>query len=196
MWFLWLFGKTVEGKLGHHWMAATYFVCLLLADIAQQMLGQSYSISLGASGAVSGIIALYWFLFPRYELTFFYFFIRFVGIKELSVHWAVAWWIGWDMLSVAMGFQTGVAHWAHLGGFAAGLACAYTLRKLYLVKLDGDDMLSLWQMHRARRRAHLERTEHPPVDATKPAGFLPPQPPAFVPREVPPTPPPLELDDD
>ncbi len=123
------------------------------------------------------MIGTYWFLFPRYRINFFYFiwiWIRlWVGVKDFAVHWAVLWWIGWDLfywwLERAYGVGTGVAHAAHLGGFFAGLAAALMLRKLYLVKLDGEDMLSLWMTRKLR---HAKRRG---LDPKVPDDWVPPQ---------------------
>ena len=160
MWFLYLFGRTVEGKLGPVRMAGAYTVYLIASDLAQYLLSPTgYIVALGASGAVSGIIGTYWFLFPRYQITFVYFLFAirvWAGVKAFAVHWAVAWWFGWDLLKWYLAHQTGassgVAHSAHIGGLIAGLLGAFVMRKLYLVTLDGEDMLSLWLTRDARRR--------------------------------------------
>lgn len=160
MWFLYLFGRTVEGKLGPVRMAGAYTLYLIASDLAQYLLTPTgYNISLGASGGVSGIIGTYWFLFPRYEISFVYFVFAlrvWAGVKAFAVHWAVAWWFGWDLLmwylAHASGAGSNVAHSAHIGGMVAGILGAYLMRKLYMVTLDGEDMLSLWLTRKERRR--------------------------------------------
>jgi len=155
MWFLFLFGSSVEGKLGHVWMSAMYLVCLIVSDMAQCFFSPAeYVIALGASGAVGGVIGAYWFLFSRCQVEFFFwFFWWWHGRVWVGVHWAVVWLFGWDVFWYVMEakyeLNTGVAHSAHLGGLIAGLLCGLLIRKFAYVKLDGDDMLTrftVWRM--------------------------------------------------
>jgi membrane associated rhomboid family serine protease len=158
MWFLFLFGSSVEGKLGHHWMALTYFVCMITSDLSQQLSFSHYVISLGASGAVGGIIGAYWFLFSQSQINFFYWIGWFwYGEMWLGVYWAVAWLFGWDLLwwIVEWKYQmnNGIAHGAHLGGLISGLLCGFLLRRFAHVTLDGDDMYTRFMMWRLKRNA-------------------------------------------
>ncbi len=161
MWFLFLFGSSVEGKLGHYWMVGTYFVCLLISDLVQYIFGHgNYTIALGASGAVGGLVGAYWFLFSRTRINFFYFvgFVKF-GTIDLGVHWAIAWLFGWDLIwwviEQRWGVGNGIAHGAHLGGLASGVLCGFLIRRFHHVTLDGDDMFTrfmVWKMRRNGRQ--------------------------------------------
>jgi membrane associated rhomboid family serine protease len=93
------------------------------------MLGQNLLVpSLGASGAISGVLGAYILLFPRRRVTMF--FIRYVS--QVSAFWAIGIWIVFQLISglgMLGGSETGgVAYAAHIGGFAAGLL----LIKLFL----------------------------------------------------------------
>ena len=154
MWFLFLFGCSVEGKLGHVQMAAAYLAGLLISDLAQYVFSPSeYEVCIGASGAVGA----YWFLFSRAEVQFFYWLFTFwMGSFWLSVHWSVVYLFGWDVLMWFLdkqyGISDGVANSAHLGGLACGFLVGILLRQFSYVTLDGDDMLTRFNVWRLRRR--------------------------------------------
>ena len=155
MWFLFLFGGAVEGKLGHLRMGLTYLVSLIFADAAQHLLDPKFLICIGASGAVGGMVGTYWFLFCRAQIEFFYWiFISFYGSVALTVHWAVAWLFGWDLIMwlLSSRVQSKIAHSAHLGGLVCGLLCGLALRQFSHMTLDGEDMLTRFVIWRARKK--------------------------------------------
>jgi membrane associated rhomboid family serine protease len=79
---------------------------------------------LGASGAISGIMGAYLVLFPRVKVWVVFFFVRF----KLGVLWYFGIWIFFNTLNAYLG-APGVAWYGHIGGFAAGVAVAYMVRK-------------------------------------------------------------------
>jgi membrane associated rhomboid family serine protease len=134
MYFLYTFGDNVEDALGHWKFLAFYFLCGLAA-ILVHFAGHVYSTipTVGASGAISGVLGAYMFLFRRRKI---YFLILFWPIK-ISAVWYLGFWIGFQILAA---FQVrpegvgGVAYLAHSGGFFMGLAfiiryCAWKKRK-------------------------------------------------------------------
>jgi membrane associated rhomboid family serine protease len=180
MWFLFLFGSSVEGKLGHVWMAVTYTFCLLVSDLVAHVLGPSYyEVSLGASGAVGGVVGTYWFLFSRAEVEFAYFVLLLkggAGTVWLGIHWAVAWIFGWDFIWWLLEWtgyvQTGISHSAHLGGLVTGLCCGLLLRHFGHITLDGDDMytrvVAWWLKRHGRSGPERSRTPAPPIPEVAP----------------------------
>ena len=155
MWFLFLFGGAVEGKLGHVRMGLTYLVCLMLADLAQHLFDYKFLICIGASGAVGGMVGAYWFLFCRAQIDFFYWiFISWYGSAALTVHWAVAWLLGWDLVMWLFSFslKSHVVHSTLLAGLISGLLCGLALRQFTHMTLDGEDMLTRFVIWRARRK--------------------------------------------
>ncbi|HEY3324603.1 MAG TPA: rhomboid family intramembrane serine protease [Planctomycetota bacterium] len=179
MWFLFLFGSSVEGKLGHRWMAATYGACLLLADFAQCFFGPGGHIpTIGASGAVGGIMGAYWFLFSRCEVEFFYWFYFYAGRVMLGVHWAIAWLFGWDLILWIVerksGEMTGIAHSAHLGGLVSGLACGLLIRRYSHVVLDGDDMYTRFMVWKIKVNAAAETAAAPKLTPKPIEKYVPP----------------------
>src|SRR5205085_5964989 len=126
MLYLWIFGDNIENVLGHRRYLFFYLLCGIIASLshvlATKLLGQNLLIpSLGASGAISGVLGAYILLFPRRRVTMF--FIRF--ITHVSAFWAIGIWIVFQLVS-GLGMLGGsggggVAYAAHIGGFAAGL---------------------------------------------------------------------------
>ena len=129
MWFLWIFGDNLEDQLGHFRYLAFYLACGLVASLAHISANPASLIpSVGASGAIAGVMAGYMLLFPGARvLTLIPFFLIF--IKELPA-WVIL--LYYIVIQVVSGLTTlgtpvalsqgGVAWWAHVGGFFAGLA--------------------------------------------------------------------------
>lgn len=126
--FLWIYGDNVEHRLGRVGYLATYGATGLAATLGFAALAGGSSVPLiGASGAISGVLGVYFLLFPRN-------FVRvFVALFPVVVNvWLVparivlgAYVILDNLLPLLGGTQSGVAHGAHLGGFVAGLAIAW-----------------------------------------------------------------------
>lgn len=126
MLYLWIFGDNVEATLGHFRFLIFYLVCGLIASFTHITFYPSSLIPvIGASGAISGILGAYLLLFPGAyvrALFFFFYFIRIVRIPAFIV-------LGlWFLLQLFSGLgsltvmeQPGVAWFAHIGGFVAGL---------------------------------------------------------------------------
>ena len=126
MLYLWIFGDNIENALGHKRYLLFYLLCGIIASLshvfATKLLGQNLLIpSLGASGAISGVLGAYILLFPRRRVTML--FVRF--ITHVSAFWAIGIWIVFQIISglgMLGGSDTGgVAYAAHIGGFLAGL---------------------------------------------------------------------------
>jgi membrane associated rhomboid family serine protease len=128
MWFLWIFGDNVEDHLGKARFTAFYVLCGLAAVVAQVAVGPESRIPMvGASGAISGILAGYVMLFPQARvLTLVPLFIFFYFV-ELPAYLFIFLWFGIQLLQGALTLGAGnadmggVAWWAHIGGFVAGL---------------------------------------------------------------------------
>jgi len=131
MLFLFIFGDNVEKFLGSVRYLVFYLVCGLVASYTQVLSNPDSVIpSLGASGAISGVLAAYIVYFPRNPVRVL------VGLRFMTV--VPAWMmIGlWALLqfvsgigSIAVTDQTGgVAYWAHIGGFIAGVVLAFLLK--------------------------------------------------------------------
>lgn len=123
MWFLWIFGDNIEQDLGRIRYVVFYLLCGILASLAHVLLnmqGPSSEIpSLGASGAISGVMGAYLLLHPMRRVTVLL--LRFV--TQVPGYVAVGLWFVFQLISgigLLGGMDTGVAYGAHIGGFIAG----------------------------------------------------------------------------
>jgi membrane associated rhomboid family serine protease len=144
MLYLWIFGRSVEGALGHGRFAALYFACGAVAAFAQTMAGPASDVPvIGASGAVSGVLGAYLLLFPHARvlaLVVLGFFVRLVYVPALVV---LGFWVVVQLVSAYMahimgtGQEAGVSvGWlAHTGGLLAGVALLFVLRPRRAVRL-------------------------------------------------------------
>jgi membrane associated rhomboid family serine protease len=129
MLFLWIFGNNVEDKLGEIKFLVVYFTAGIAGSLLQVYITPTSTVPmLGASGAISGILAAYVLYFPRARvLTFIvpFFFIT------ISAYLVIGYWIALQLFDAFLGLGVtggGVAYFAHIGGFASGLILAVLLR--------------------------------------------------------------------
>ena len=134
MWFLWLFGGNVEDRLGHIPYLGFYFVCGLGAGAAETAFSWGSTIpSLGASGAIAGVLGAYVVFFPSSRiltlvpLVIWWFFARLPAILFIGLWFAVQFLSGLSTLGSAA--SGGVAWWAHVGGFLLGVVLVIGMRR-------------------------------------------------------------------
>jgi membrane associated rhomboid family serine protease len=119
MLFLWVFGDNIEDVMGHVGYLAFYLLTGIAASAAQVWLDTSSQVPLvGASGAISGVLAAYIVLFPRGRVVSLIFLGIFVTTILLPAWIMIGYWISLGMRTAGTG---GVAYFAHIGGFVAGL---------------------------------------------------------------------------
>ena len=123
MWFLWVFGPGVEGRLGPGRYLLLYFFAGVGAALMQAaVMPASTTPMVGASGAISGVLGAYFVLLPHaYVLTMVWFIIPFFFWLPAATY--AAYWLLLQFLYGIMGVP-GVAWWAHIGGFLVGAALA------------------------------------------------------------------------
>ena len=130
MLYLWIFGDQIESLLGHGRFLLFYLACGLAASVAQILVGPDSVVpSLGASGAIAGVLGAYLVKFPRNRVRVL---MMRGGITQLPAMVVLGLWIVLQLVSqvgTAAGEATGVAYMAHIGGFIAGLALVVVLRK-------------------------------------------------------------------
>ena len=126
MWILFIFGDNVEDRMGKIRYFLFYILCGLLASFAHFILYRHSAVpAIGASGAISGVMAAYMFMFPKSNiLSFIPIIIIPFFIPIPSVIYIGLWFIG-QLLSGASSLMlsssaTGIAIWAHIGGFLGG----------------------------------------------------------------------------
>jgi membrane associated rhomboid family serine protease len=125
MLFLWVFGSSVEDRLGHLSYLLFYFLCGLGAGITHIVANWGSALpSIGASGAISGVMGAYIVLFPfsriltLVPLLIFFFTVRIPALTMLGYWFGIQFLSGLSTLGEAN--QGGTAWWAHIGGFVMG----------------------------------------------------------------------------
>jgi rhomboid family protein len=126
MWFLWIFGDNVEDRLGHLRYLGFYLICGVGAGLAHTIFNWNSSLpSVGASGAISGVMGAYIVLFPRSRVLTLVPLIIFWFTVELPAYLILGYWFLIQFFSGlgSLGLKQagGVAWWAHIGGFLLGV---------------------------------------------------------------------------
>jgi membrane associated rhomboid family serine protease len=126
MLFLWVFGNNIEDSMGHIRFFFFYLVCGLAAGLAHIFFSPMSNVPMvGASGAISGIMGAYIILYPRARVRTWIppiFFIRVTAWFFLGVWFFLQLFSGVASLGMPSAEEGGVAVWAHIGGFVAGVA--------------------------------------------------------------------------
>jgi membrane associated rhomboid family serine protease len=128
MWFLYIFGDNIEDYLGHFKYLIFYLLCGLIAMATQVVISVAISPesanvpTVGASGAIAGVLGAYFLLYPRARvLTWFFIFVLYLPAWIVLGEWIVL--QIWATFSMSPQRDVGphVALWAHIGGFVAGM---------------------------------------------------------------------------
>ncbi len=120
MLYLWIFGDNVEDAMGHMRFILFYFICGTLASILHILVNpDSVAPMIGASGAIAGILGAYIILYPRTRILTLIIFIFFFRIIKIPAVFVLGFWFVLQLLNVQTG--AGVAWYAHIGGFLAGV---------------------------------------------------------------------------
>ena len=128
MWALWIFGDNVEDYLGH----TLYLLFYLISGVAAALLHTLFNIgstipSVGASGAIAGVMGAYFVLYPRARVLtlvpFFFVFFMWLPAWIVLGYWFIAQFLSGAATSIAAhgSNSSGIAFWAHVGGFIAGV---------------------------------------------------------------------------
>jgi membrane associated rhomboid family serine protease len=125
--FFWVFGNNVEDVMGRGRFIVFFLVCGVAAAAAHVLVMPGSPLpTVGASGAISGVMGAYLVLFPQVRVRMFFFFIVFFRVIPLPAWLVLLWWFALQVLMglpdlAGVGETTGgVAVWAHVGGFVAG----------------------------------------------------------------------------
>lgn len=156
MLFLWIFGDNLEDSFGHIPFLIFYLLCGVAADLAHIASDpNSFIPTVGASGAIAGVMGGYLLLFPKARVDVIFFI--FVFFKRFTIPaWIVLMvWFGIQIFS-GVGVDNsggGVAYWAHIGGFAAGFLLT----------------LPYWLRHHGKQYWHENdyQPPHPPAEYTE-----------------------------
>jgi len=147
MLYLWIFGDNVEDAMGPVRFLVFYLLCGAIAALAQIAIGPGSSVPLvGASGAIAGVLAAYFMLYPYARVLTIvpiFFFLRLIAVPAALL---LGFWFILQVISGAgsLGASGGVAWFAHIGGFVAGLALVFPFRRRGVP-------VTLWNSLRRRR---------------------------------------------
>lgn len=137
MLYLWIFGDNVEHYLGHFRFLYFYLICGLVAAFAHIFLGGISDVPMvGASGAISGVLGAYLVKYPRARVLVLIPLFWYITIQKIPALFVLGFWFLMQLLSgVFSGLSStgmekgGIAFWAHVGGFVAGLILIILLPK-------------------------------------------------------------------
>jgi rhomboid family protein len=135
--YLWIFGNNIEDSMGRIRFVVFYLACGLVAAAAQTAIDPASAVPMvGASGAISGVMGAYLVLYPRVRVNILPLPFWFLGIISVPAWAVLIFWFGTQVLEglpalspTRTGSMGGVAVWAHIGGFLAGVVLVLLLRK-------------------------------------------------------------------
>jgi membrane associated rhomboid family serine protease len=127
--FLWIFGNNVEDSMGRIRFVFFYLLCGLVAAGTQLLVNPASPVPMvGASGAISGVLGAYLILYPRVRVHVLIFLFIFIQVVTVPAWVMLLWWFALQVLEglpqlnrLGPSVSSGVAVWAHIGGFAAGM---------------------------------------------------------------------------
>lgn len=125
MLYLWIFGNNIESAMGHARFLLFYLLSGIAAAFTMAFMDPAATAPMvGASGAISGVLGAYMLLYPRAKVTVLVPLFIILYPFRLSAVWVVGTWFAMQLFSAAYSDpeSSGVAWWAHIGGFVAGIA--------------------------------------------------------------------------
>jgi len=129
LWFLWVFGRSVEDSMGPLRFVTFYLLAGLAAAALQISFAPASSVPMvGASGAIGGVMGAYLMLYPRVKVTMLIILVIFITTVPIPAMFMLLYWLLVQFLGGigSIGNDTGgVAFWAHVGGFVAGAAMVW-----------------------------------------------------------------------
>jgi len=122
MLYLWIFGDNVEDSMGHFRFLLFYIMCGTFASLLHILINPNSKVpTIGASGAISGVLGAYLILYPRARVVTLLFFFYLIRIVRLPAVFFLGVWFLWQLLGAGLP-GGGIAWFAHIGGFVGGVA--------------------------------------------------------------------------
>jgi membrane associated rhomboid family serine protease len=150
MLYLWIFGDNVEDRMGHGRFVAFYLLCGIAAALAQTVINPDSPVPMvGASGAIAGVMGAYFVLYPHSRIVMLVWFIV-IQLVEVPAIIFLGLWFVMQLLSGAFSIASsvqgepagGIAFWAHIAGFAAGVIGVFVFRRPERQKVEWWNDLS------------------------------------------------------
>jgi membrane associated rhomboid family serine protease len=134
MLYLWIFGDNVEDRMGHGRFLVFYLLCGTAAALAQTIAAPDSVVPMvGASGAIAGVMGAYFVLYPKSRIVTLIPLFFFFQVIEVPAIFFLGIWFVMQFLSgvgsIASSAQGGVAFWAHVAGFVAGISGVIVFRR-------------------------------------------------------------------
>jgi membrane associated rhomboid family serine protease len=146
--FLWIFGDNVEDRLGHARFLFFYLLCGVIAALSQLMIDPDSTVPMvGASGAIAGVMGAYLVLYPHSRVLMLFpfpiFLFELPAVVFLGIWFFVQFLNGIGQLPIFQQDQIsgGVAFWAHVAGFAAGLVLVLLMRRPERTRVEWWDTI-------------------------------------------------------
>ena len=134
--FLWVFGNAVCSKVGNLFYLPLYISVGLVAAVVHLVFDGRPAV--GASGAIFGIVGVYFMFYPFNSIKCLFWFIAYIRRINIAGVWIILWWIILNVLGAVTGY-TAAAYFGHIGGFVAGLVLTFLLIKTKLIIRDNMD---------------------------------------------------------
>lgn len=147
---LWIFGNAVSAMIGGLAYAGVYLLFGVLAGAAHVAFEQEMAI--GASGAINGIVGLAFAMYPRNAVSVFWFILIRFGTGEIALWVLALLWLILDVWGALGANHEGIAYWAHLGGFAAGVAAGLVALRMGWITLTHLDDPTLADLFRGKKK--------------------------------------------
>ncbi|MBN1595156.1 rhomboid family intramembrane serine protease [candidate division FCPU426 bacterium] len=134
MLYLWVFGDNVEDRMGHGRYLVFYLLCGVTANLAHYLVQPGLQVpTIGASGAIAGVLGAYFILYPKARVLTLVPIVIFLQFFQLPAFFFLAVWFLqqylMSILTASMPGQGGVAWWAHIGGFGAGVLLVFFFQR-------------------------------------------------------------------
>jgi len=154
MWALWIFGDNDEDAMGRFLYDAFYLLCGVLAGLTHIFVQPDLTVpSIGASGAIAGVLGAYLLLYPTawivvlLPIFFFPFFFEVPAVLYLGI-WFISQLFNGTLSLASPGQLGGIAFWAHIGGFVAGLLLCRLFARRYSREIQPDEYGLEWAWRR------------------------------------------------
>ena len=164
MLYLWIFGDNVEDAMGKFRFIIFYLLCGMAAALTQALIDPSSPIPLiGASGGIAGILGGYIILYPKATIRVFMWIFIIIRLLNIPAWIVLGFWIGGQFLSVPAALEGGggVAYFAHIGGFIAGMILVGLFKRSDVPLFSASSgALPAWQMQASTNLRHDFRKSH------------------------------------
>jgi membrane associated rhomboid family serine protease len=132
MFFLWIFGDNIEDCCGHFRYLLFYILTGVTAGIIWILTVPNSQIpAVGASGAISGVLGAYFVFYPRAHIRTLFGVGLYFRVVRLPAYTTIGLWFIYQIILASLPVNTGVAYWAHIGGFIAGLILARLMKNQF-----------------------------------------------------------------